>query len=396
MFSRLNKAHFSFHLSHFTIYHLPFTIHFMEIATIGLIGGVLLVLVAVTLAIPLLRRQSEFGIDPAVLDTFSSRLRAWWLLFGSLVGAFLFGHVITVLLFGFISFWALREYITLTRTRPADHRALFWIFLICLPLQFFLVAVDSRWFESVFGITSYQVYSIFIPSYAFLLIPAGIATSDDSTWFLERVAKIEVGLLICVYSLSYVPALLTMDLPVNLHTEPKPTVESTEIISKGIDDTLTATVQPVAPTPSGETASPNILPYDRNRRLLFFFVLVVQLSDVFQYLWSKIRVRHLVAPAINTTRTWEGVFGGAATTALLGTALWFFTPFPHWWQPGVIAFAVSFMGFAGSITTSAIKRDRGVGDYGTLIEGHSGVLDRIDSLCFAAPVYFHLVWLFMR
>lgn len=136
--------------------------------------------------------------------------------------------------------------------------------------------------------------------------------------------------------------------------------------------------------------------FGENWRLLFYFVLLVQLGDVCQYLWSQIRSRHLVAPSINATRTWEGVFGGTATTVLVGIALWGFTPFPHWWQAGVVAFAVAMMGFAGVMTMSAIKRDRGVGDYGTLIEGHNGILDRIDSLCFAAPMYFHLVVLFTR
>ena len=55
------------------------------------------------------------------------------------------------------------------------------------------------------------------------------------------------------------------------------------------------------------------------------------------------------------------------------------------------------MGFAGGITMSAIKRDRGVKDYGTLVEGHGGVLDRIDSICFAAPVFFHCTrWWLVR
>jgi phosphatidate cytidylyltransferase len=131
-------------------------------------------------------------------------------------------------------------------------------------------------------------------------------------------------------------------------------------------------------------------------QLIFFFVLVVQLGDVFQYLWSHASRRHVVAPKINSNKTWEGVLGGAVTTALLGISLWYFTPFPKWWQAGCIALFSSLMGFAGNMTMSAIKRDRGVSGYGTLIQGHSGFLDRIDSLCFAAPVFYHLAWLFSR
>lgn len=355
----------------------------MDIPTIGLIGSVLIMLIGASVAVPVLRRYKDYGVDPAVLDTLAGRIRFWWLLFGSLTCAFLFGHIVTVLLFLFISFWALREYITLTKTRPADHHTLFWIFFLATPLQFILVSLSNDFFMEIFGCTTYQVYSILIPAFAFLMIPAAIACSNDYTSFLERVAKIEVGLLICVYSLSFAPALLTIDLSAaNNVKQQEPVVSLT--MGGELDEIISSTI-------NSETAIVN----RPNRLLLFFFVLIVQISDVFQYLWSHIRFRHVIAPLINQTKTWEGVFGGAATTALVGTALWIFTPFPNWWQPGAIAFAVSMMGFAGAMTMSAIKRDRGVPDYGTLIEGHSGVLDRIDSLCFSAPIFFHLAYIFI-
>ena len=85
----------------------------------------------------------------------------------------------------------------------------------------------------------------------------------------------------------------------------------------------------------------------------------------------------------------KGFFGGVATTTLIGTMLWWVTPFTYW-QSACMSFVIAVMGFAGSMTMSAIKRDRGVKDYGTLVEGHAGVLDRIDSICFAAPVFYHL------
>ena len=383
--------------------------------TIALLSGVFLVLLAATFVVPALRKRRGLGINAAVLDTFRSRIHAWWLLFGMLVGAFLFGQVMTVLLFGFISFWALREYITLTPTRPADHRTLFWVFFLCMPLQFLLVGVSPAWFASWFAIPPYLVFSIFIPAYAFLIIPAGIATSGDSQRFLERIAKIQVGLLICVYSLSFAPALLTMHFPDPESTESGVAAIGTldgGLLDKAIEPALQAAAENVGVNKNNQqtleqsqstTDSPDV---SRNKsqtplahltgrplRLLFFFVLIVQAGDVFQYLWSHISQRHVVAPAINSTRTWEGVWGGAITTSLFAAALWVVTPFPEWWQAAVAGFLVSLMGFAGNLTMSAIKRDRGVEDYGTLIEGHSGVLDRIDSLCFAAPVFYHFVWL---
>ena len=91
---------------------------------------------------------------------------------------------------------------------------------------------------------------------------------------------------------------------------------------------------------------------------------------------------------MSSSRTWEGFLGGTGSAMLLGTALYWATPF----QPveaGAMTALISVMALAGGMTMSAIKRDRGVKDYGTLVQGHGGVLDRIDSICFAAPVFFH-------
>ena len=256
-------------------------------------------------------------------------------------------HVATLILFGLISFWALREFITLTPTRPGDHRTLFWVFFLITPLQFILV-----------GSGHYGLYSIMIPVYAFLFVPARIALAGDFKRFLERIAKIQSGLLICVYCLSYAPALLMLKLPA---------------LDNGEADT------------------------GGGVRLLFFFILIVQLSDALQYAWSHVPSRHVIVPTINTSRTWEGLLGGTASVALIGAVLWWATPFHggHWWMAAVMSAVISLMGFAGCMTMSAIKRDRGVKDYGTLVEGHGGVLDRIDSLCFAAPVFFHCTRCFL-
>jgi phosphatidate cytidylyltransferase len=309
--------------------------------TLILIGAVLVLLGVAWLIVKVLKRRPESGIDMAILETFHLRVRAWWILFAVLAAAFLFGHVTTVVLFGLISFWALREFITVTPTRPGDHRTLFWVFFLFTPLQFVLV-----------GTGYYGLYSIVIPVYAFLFVPARIALAGDYKRFLERTAKIQSGLLICVYCLSYAPALLMLPLP---------------------------------PLANGE------LDTGGGVRLLFFFVLIVQLSDALQYAWSQVPSRHVIVPAINTTRTWEGLLGGTASATLIGAVLWWATPFhgANWWMAALMSAVISLMGFAGGITMSAIKRDRGVKDYGTLVEGHGGVLDRIDSLCFAAPVFFH-------
>lgn len=312
----------------------------MDARTIGLVGGILLLLGVATAIVRILSNRQDSGVDPAILTTFRLRVRAWWLLFAVLAAAFVIpGKAATVVLFGLIAFWALREFITLTPTRPGDHHALFWVFFIFTPLQFLLVGLDQ-----------YQIYSVLIPIFGLLFIPWRIAMAGDCKRFLERTAKIQAGLLICVYCLSFAPAIMTIDLP-------------------------------------GKEAG-------RNVALLLFFVLIVQLSDALQYAWAQIPSRHVIVPTISPGRTWEGLIGGSASVTLIGMALYWATPF-SFLEAGLMSLTTSLMGFAGGLTMSAIKRDRGVKDYGTLVEGHHGVLDRVDSLCFAAPIFFHFtLWFF--
>lgn len=354
--------------------------------TIGLVGGVVVLLAAATAGVAVLRRRADLGIDPAIVDTLSRRVRAWWYLCTILAATILIGETATVILFGLISFWALREFITLTPTRPGDHRTLFWVFFLFTPLQFVLVG---------FGSYVYELFTVLIPVYVFLLIPARIAISGDYKRFLERTAKIQCGLLICVYCLSHAPALLNLRKASAAKAAAAATAEQTakrtaldRIDALADDATPDAIVDAIrSPLKADDEESD---PY-RNIRLLFFFVLIVQLSDALQYACAHLPWRHVIAPSISDTRTWEGLLGGAAGVTLIGAALWWATPFTGqwWWMAGLMSLVVSLMGFAGGITMSAIKRDRGVKDYGTLVEGHGGVLDRIDSLCFAAPVFFH-------
>ncbi len=382
----------------------------MDHRSILLISGVLALLLAGTAATEYLRRRPS-GVDASTLATCRSRLNAWWLLFGSLICAFLLGTIATVFLFGAISFWAMREYLTLTPTRPADHRTLVGVFFILTPLQFLLVGLNPDWFKSVFGVGTYPVYSALIPTLAFLILPAGVAASGDPKFFLERIAKLQVGLLICVYCLSYAPALLTTNLPNAKPTPNVPAVEAGDLEEKvvgTIERSLvamqtSATEGAANPEAAVETleagdaiSTPRRSLTSTNLSLLFAFVFLTQLSDVAQYLWSLAFPKRKIAPTINSNKTTEGVILGALTTSLAAVGLWYFTPFPYWWQAALAGLIIAGMGFAGTMTTSAIKRDRGVGDYGALVEGHNGVLDRVDSLCFAAPVFFHYVWICLR
>jgi phosphatidate cytidylyltransferase len=186
---------------------------------------------------------------------------------------------------------------------------------------------------------------VFIPVYCFLVLPMLAAARGDVREFLQRSATLQWGLMITVYCVSHVPALLTLDIP-------------------------------------GYAG--------RNAFLLVFLILVVQSSDVLQYVWGKLAGARKIAPEVSPSKTLEGFLGGVASATLLGGAMWWISPFTPLQAAG-IALAVALAGFLGGLVMSAIKRDRGVKDWGTLIEGHGGMLDRLDSVCFSAPIFFHIV-----
>lgn len=269
-----------------------------------------------------------------VVDNLNARLKAWWVMIFLLALAFWAGKTGVILLFAFISFQCLREFVSLTYTRRSDHFALLSGFFFILPFQYYLIAID--W---------YGFFTVLIPVYAFLLIPISAAIHADTTRFLERMAKLQWGLMICIYSISHVPALMTLAIP-------------------GYEG--------------------------RDALLVIFLLLTVQSSDVFQYVWGKLLGRHCLAPKISPSKTVEGLLGGVLTATAVGAALWWITPF-SFWQAGLMALVINILGFFGGFVLSAIKRDRGVKDWGTLIEGHGGMLDRVDSISFAAPIFFHLV-----
>jgi phosphatidate cytidylyltransferase len=342
----------------------------MDLTTSGLVVGVLTLLTMATVVGQLLQKQTDTGLNPVVIEQFNHRIRAWWVLCAVLAAAFLLGQAATVVLFGLLSFWALREFITLTPTRMADHRALFWVFFLFTPLQYVLV-----------GLNRYQLYSVVIPVYGFLFIPARIAFAGDYKRYLERCAKIQAGLMVCVYCLSYAPAILYLDIADNRsRAATAEGVKADREVAKEDGDSSEA---------GGTRGQPGSADKYPTARLLFFFLLVVALGDAFQYISEKLIGQHVIAPAISPNRTWEGFLGGVGCGTLFGTAMSWATPF-HPLMAAVMSLIITTMGFAGGMTMSAIKRDRGVKDYGTLIEGHGGVLDRIDSTCFAAPIFFHV------
>ncbi|MEX1993432.1 MAG: phosphatidate cytidylyltransferase [Steroidobacteraceae bacterium] len=301
--------------------------------TVALFGGVVAALVVASIAGYVLDRRFVTTAPNPTISNLNSRIKAWWAMVALLGVAFALGKAGVIVLFALASLAALREFITLTPTRQGDHLALAVAFFVVLPLQYYLVW--SEW---------YGLYSVFIPVYVFLLLATIAALRQDTTNFMGRVAETQWGLMLSVFALSHVPALITLHIP-------------------GYEG--------------------------RNMLLIAFLILVVQSSDVLQYVWGKLLGRRKIAPELSPSKTVEGFVGGVGSATLLGALLWWITPFAPW-QAGAMALLITLMGFFGGLVMSAIKRDRGVKDWGWMIEGHGGVLDRLDSVIFAAPVFFHV------
>ncbi len=299
-----------------------------------LFGGVLCLLIIFSLVGRVLKNRRERDTNRSTIDTLNARIRAWWKMCTFFGVSILVGRIGALVVFGIISFLAMREYMTLVPTRRGDHRTLFWSFFVIMPLQYYLV-----------GAQRYGLFAILIPVLAFIFVPTSIAIAGDTSSFLERTAKIQFGLMVCVYCLCHVPALLLLKIP-------------------GFEG--------------------------HDARLLLYLGIVDQMNDILQYAWDKLIGRHKIAWRVSPNKTWEGFAGGVLSATAIGTALWWATPFTPLQSAGM-SLVICLLGFAGSLVMSAIKRDIGIKDFGVVIEGQGGILDHIDSLCFAAPIFFHLV-----
>jgi len=280
-----------------------------------------------------LSRKITSGSSRATVDNLNARIKAWWVMVAIFALSFGLGKGATVVLFALTSFYTLREFVSLTPTRAADHLLLVGAFYVLLPLQYWLIWTD--W---------YALFMILIPVYGFLLLPSLAALKGDAEQFLLRVSRIQWALMLTVYCISHAPALIMLDIP-------------------GYDG--------------------------QGFLLLFFLITVAQLSDVMQYVFGKLMGKTKVAPVVSPSKTVEGLVGGGLSAVLAGAGLWWITPFSPV-EAAAMALAIVAMGFFGGLALSAVKRSMGVKDWGTMISGHGGVLDRMDSLSFAAPVFFHL------
>jgi phosphatidate cytidylyltransferase len=297
------------------------------------LAGIFSVLVVATLAVWILGRWKP----QADWTELRQRVRTWWIMAAVFAVALALSRRVSLVFFAFVSFLALKEYLSLIPTRRADRGVLFWAYL-AIPVQY--LWIDMRW---------YGMFIIFIPVYAFLLLPMRMVLIGETSGFLRAAGTLHWGLMALVFGISHVAALLVL---------------------------------------------PITNPHGGGPGLVLFLVFLTQFNDVAQYLWGKALGRHKVIPKVSPNKTVEGLVGGAATTLALA---WLLAPYltpltrPQSVAAGLL---IGLGGFVGDVVISALKRDLGIKDSGTLLPGHGGILDRIDSQSYTAPLFFHFAWYF--
>ena len=290
------------------------------------------ILVVATLIGEVLRARLSQDHSHPTVETYLTRVHSWWAMTVLTSLALLAGKLAVILLFAFISFAALREFLTLTTKTKADHWSMIASFYVILPVQFVLIG---------FGYAG--LFSVFIPVYAFLLLPILSVLRGSSGKFLARISETQWGLMICVYCASHIPALMTLDV-------------------------------------GGGT--------ERSVLLIAFIVVAVQMGDLADYFIGRRFGKRRVAPDVSP-RTWEGSAAGIMVAALSGLFMAWITPFSPL-AAMAMASAAFLVGVGGSLVLKAIKKDLGVKDWGHLIPGQGGFVDQLDSVIFAAPIFYHL------
>ena len=297
------------------------------------IAGIWGLLILASLIVFVISKRSEKDVSELV-----QRTQSWWVMIGIFTVAFLVNPIISIIVFGLISFLALKEYFSMIPTRRADRRVLLWAYL-SIPIQYFWVH-DSY----------YGMFAVFIPVYMFLFLPFASLTTQQTDGFLKSVGTLNWGMMLCVFSISHAAFLITLP-----------------------------------PVTEGGAGGPG---------LLLFLVFLTQFNDVAQYTWGKMFGRHKIIPGVSPNKPWQGFLGGVGTTFVLAIVTApLVTPFSLG-HAAAIGLIIPVTGFIGDVTVSALKRDLGVKDTGSLIPGHGGILDRIDSLTFTAPIFFHFTRFF--
>lgn len=316
--------------------------HLTPVVRLVLLGvfGVLLVASGVSIALIKLKPHKNWS-------ELRARIRTWWVIAGLVAGSLLLSPQAAIWFFAFVSFLALKEYFSLIPTRRADRRVMFWAYA-AIPIQYGWIAYGQ-----------YGMFIIFIPVYLFLLLPTRMILIGETKGFLQAVATVQWGIMGTVFFLSHATYLLVLDIaPDSLVPPAWPNAQVTQYPGPG---------------------------------LLLLLLILTQSNDVAQFIWGKTFGRNKLSPRVSPNKTIEGFLGGLGTTILLATLLGPAMTMLDYPRAAIAGLIVGVTGLLGDLNISALKRDLGVKDAGATLPGHGGVLDRIDSLIFTAPVFFHFV-----
>ena len=269
------------------------------------------------------------------ISELAARTRSWWIMAGMFIGAVFISYNISYFFLAFLSFIAFRELYSVLGFREADRGAQFWG-ILSIPIQYYLAYL--AW---------YGAFIIFIPVVMFLVLPLRLVLKGDTHGITKSMALLQWILMLSVFGISHLAYLLSL------------------------------------PELPGFSSG--------GRGLLLFLVFLTEINDIMQFIWGKLLGRHKILPKVSPNKTWEGFLGGVISTTVIGYFLGFLTPLS---APNVILVSalLAIAGFSGDVVISAIKRDKGIKDMGNSIPGHGGVFDRIYSLSYTAPVFFHLVY----
>lgn len=263
------------------------------------------------------------------------RVYSWWIIIGAFILGAMLNTTVAMFFFALISYLALKEYFTLIPTRRTDRRIIFYAYLSI---------VFQYWFA---GVQWYGMFIIWIPVYLFLLLPFRQVLIGETQGFLENTSRVQWGLMMFVFGLSHLAYMMTL---------------------------------------------PAVVGHDvGGKELVLYLVVLTELNDVLQYLWGKALGRHKIVPKVSPNKTVEGFVGAFITLSALAVVFSFLTPFTTL-QALAAGMLISGAGFVGDIVISMVKRDIGVKDSGHLLPGHGGILDRVDSLTYTAPLFFHFTY----
>lgn len=298
------------------------------LSVIGLIFGILTFASLLFFVIGKIKPQWD-------VSELKSRTRSWWVMSFIFIIATMFSNTISYIAIAFLSFVAFRELYSILGFRDSDRYAILWAYF-SIPVQYFLAYIG--W---------YGAFIIFIPVIMFLLIPLRLVLKGDTKGIIKSMSSLHWILMLTVFGLSHMAYFLSL---------------------------------------------PEIPGFKNGGRgLLLFLVFLTEINDVLQFTFGKIFGKRKIIPSISPNKTWEGFLGGLICTTILGYLISFLTPLSSF-EVLFASFMIAFAGFSGDIVMSSVKRDIGVKDTSTAIPGHGGILDRIDSLSFTAPAFFHFIY----